>query len=319
MIDKVIECIHSNSSFVIVYHQNPDGDAIGSALALSQILKTLKKDVRICSRERIPNKYSFLPDVKYVEETRYLPESDVLILLECGCIERSGFERGDLNSRIIVNIDHHTISGDFTSVNWVDSSASATAELIYYLAKALETPITQKIAVCLYVGILTDTGKFQYSNTHKKLYNIIAELVDTGISVSDVYHHVYGSQSPAYCRLLGYVLSNFKFRYKDKISYVVISDKVIRECDASKETLEGIIDYIRDIAGVEAAVLFRELKENIIKVGLRSINLVSVDEFAARYKGGGHKRAAGCTIKGSLDETVDSVLKDLEDYCKKYI
>jgi bifunctional oligoribonuclease and PAP phosphatase NrnA len=307
-IDKIIDCINKNKSFVILMHENPDGDCIGAGLALRALLLKLKKNVSIFSKDSIPNFLSFLPQIETISRQETLLEADVCILLECSSIDRSGYNQSFIRNKILVNIDHHATNDLYAQINWVDAEMSSTSEQIYYIYKTLKLDMDLNSALFLYVGILTDTNRFQNKNTHKGVFSIIEDLVNKGIDINDTYRRIYGAKTLPYLKVLGYVLTSFELFYDGKVSIVSISKNLLEQYDIKYNEMDGIIEQLRDIEGVEVAIVLKEVTNTLTKVSLRSTGKVLVDGIALKYNGGGHKLAAGCRLEKNLADSKTEII-----------
>jgi bifunctional oligoribonuclease and PAP phosphatase NrnA len=307
-IDQIIDCINKNKNFNILIHENPDGDCIGAGLTLRSLLLKLKKNVSIFSKDSIPNFLSFMPQLECVSREEKLPDSDVCILLECSSIDRSGYNQSLIQSKILINIDHHATNDLYAEINWVDSNMSSTSEQIYYIYKRLNLDMNLDDALFLYIGILTDTNRFQNRNTHKGVFKIIEDLVNKGIDINDVYRRIYGAKTLPYLKVLGYVLTSFELFYDGKVSVVLISKSLLEQYNIKYNEMDGIIEQLRDIEGVEVAIVLKEVTNNLTKISFRSSGKVLVDGIALKYNGGGHKLASGCRIEKNLADAKKEII-----------
>ncbi|MEK7280165.1 MAG: bifunctional oligoribonuclease/PAP phosphatase NrnA, partial [Nitrospirota bacterium] len=229
-----------------------------------------------------------------------------------GDIERTNlFKDAPPSVPLVINIDHHVTNTRFGHINWVEESASATGELIYYLIERLGLRITPDIATCLYTTLLTETGNFNYSNTSSKVLRIAADLVEAGADPWKIAMSL-GENSPERLRLLGELLINIEKSRDGKIAWFTITNALFERTKTSAEDTENLINYPRSLVGVEVALLFREVSPDSYKVSLRSKGHVNVAEIATKFAGGGHKNAAGCLVKGRLDIVKDLVIGAIE-------
>jgi len=312
---RVREAIRKNKSFLVTSHVNLEGDAIGSELALAHLLKLKGKYVVAVNDDKIPAEYSFLPGQRYLrdfKDIRQMKRSfDVAILLDCSTLERVGVVRDVLKrSKVVVNIDHHISNNKFGDINWVDPHASSTSEMIFKLYKAEGCAFDETSALLLYVGILTDTGSFRYSNTSSLCHRMAAELLKFGINAQRVYSLLYEMNSYSDMMALAEMLIRLKRDNTGRIIWVKLRKEFLRrkiEIDIS----EHILNFARSIRGVEVALIFKENlgDTNEVRVNLRSAGRVDVSEIAAFLGGGGHKTAAGCTVSGSIDSVEKKVLR----------
>jgi len=305
--DAFYKLLEENNTFMITSHIDPDGDSVGSVLALTLALLKMGKQAVPVINDDIPNKYKFLPGCELI--VKEIPGSyDVLIALDCGDVDRLGFNTPlKKYSPVVVNIDHHKSNSYFGDFNIVDCNASSVGEIIYRLLVS-KVDIDYDIALNIYTSIITDTGSIKYSNTTPSCLWILANLVDKGIRPDYVSRQVFERRSLASVKLLKSVLNTLEISADGKIASLFITQAMIKDANANEEDTDGIINYAREIEGVEVAVLFRESDNSTIKVGLRSNEWVDVSIIASKFNGGGHPRAAGCQIKLPLRETYKMVL-----------
>ncbi len=311
---KLRKLIKENKTFLIVSHINPDGDAVGSVIALALGFKKLGKRVYILSKSPVPEIFRFLPYSKLINNKIPTADFDVLFLLDCNTLERTGFTA--LPAKSIAVIDHHlTASKNKYRVNLIDPSVSATGELIYNLLHALRVPIDRNIATNLYTAIFTDTGGFKYSNTSVKTLKIAASMIEAGVNTWEVSKEVYESMSVNRFRLFTSVLSTFE--KQGKIACITVTRAMFKKTHTTAEDTENFVDHARGIKGIEVGILFREDAKNSYKISLRSKGSVNVASIAKSFGGGGHASAAGCKQKGTLKEVKDKVFKALRKAINK--
>lgn len=325
--NKLRELIKENKKFLIVSHINPEGDAIGSCIALALGLKKMRKSVYILSKDPVPDILKFLPHSDLINTKKPSVNFDVLIMVDCNTIERTGLSalgarlpfvgQGTKNIKVKATavIDHHsTISPDKRHIIWVDVNASAAGELIYKLLKALRIPIDKKIATNLYTAILTDTGGFRYSNTSVESVRIASDLIEAGAEPWKIAKEVYESISLNCLRLLSQMLPTLE--KQGKIAWVTVTLLMFKKTSTCAQDTENFVDYPRKVKGIEVAVFFREEVKNRCKVSLRSKGKVNVADIAKTFGGGGHISAAGCVVNGSLAEVKKKVLKTVRKALK---
>ncbi len=322
-LNKIQKLIKENKKFLIVSHINPEGDAIGSCIALALGLKKMRKSAYILSKDPVPDILKFLPHSNLINTKKPSINFDVLILVDCNTIERTGFSAlsgtapGGKNIKVKATaiIDHHlTTNRDKRHIIWVDSKASAAGELIYKLLKALRIPIDKKIAANLYTAILTDTGGFRYSNTSVESVRIASDLIEAGAEPWKIAKEVYESISLNCLRLLSQMLPTLEKR--GKIAWVTVTRLMFKKTNTCAQDTENFVDYPRKVKGIEVAVFFRENAKNRYKVSLRSKGKVNVADIAKTFGGGGHASAAGCVVNGSLTEVKKKVLKTVRNAIK---
>jgi phosphoesterase RecJ-like protein len=311
--DKAIKIIRESESIYLASHVQPDGDNIGSLLALGMALKKINKDVKILKVDNIPSDYKFLPSVELIKDYEIEKEIDLFIALDSGDIERLGIGKQFAeNANFIINIDHHISNTNFGDINIVSPSAAATGEIVYEFIRKMEIDIDKDIATCLYTAISTDTGSFIYSNTSYKTHLIAADLIKAGIDTSDININLYQRKSFERTRLLIDVVKDMEMYFNNKLGMASVTQELLMSNNAKLEDSEGIISFIRDIDSVEVACLLKEIDEKEIKISLRSKKEIDVSKICAKFDGGGHKRAAGCTLYMGIDEAKKLILKEIK-------
>jgi phosphoesterase RecJ-like protein len=317
--EKIFDLIKVSQRILITSHRDPDGDSIGSQLALDSFLQSLEKPTRIINQGGLPHRYAFLDPQKKIESFNLSTggrdfdfKADLTFVLECPSLDRLGEVRKILpvESRM-VNIDHHPDNEKFGAINYVDLKASAVGEMIYSLLKAYDFPIDSMMANQIYTTILTDTGRFRYSNTSARCLSICAQLIKLGANPKFLTHQIYFNHSLPFLRLLGSILEKLEVRNGGKTCSVTINQNLLSEFGVNPSDIEGIVDYSLFLSGVEIGLLFTEIAEQKTKVNLRSQNDFDVSKIAKIFGGGGHKNAAGCTLNYSLDETKKAIFDQI--------
>lgn len=304
--------IKNARNIVICGHAMPDGDSVGSTVAMGLLIKMMGKNVTVISSDQVPRSYEFLPGVKDVKGVGDFSEAcDLAIVLDCTDLNRGGDELAALLKKVptIVNIDHHVSNHQFGHYNFVDPAAAATGELVYRLAGALGLTVTYDIAMNLYTAIAMDTGSFRYDNTTADTHRIAAELIGTGINVARINENLFERKEIITLRLLGRALSGINLSPCGRVSWITVPHSMMEEMNARDEHADGIVNYPKTAEGVEIGLLFREIEPGKIKVGFRSKETADVNKLAAKFGGGGHPRAAGCMIKGDLAEVEAEVVR----------
>jgi phosphoesterase RecJ-like protein len=309
--EDVIRELRTADKFLLTTHENPDGDALGSLLAMHQVLQAIGKDsvMFLSSREfPLPVEYRFLS----LEEVFHEPPADlvdrVLVFLDCGNIDRMPVEWLQRDGAHVLNIDHHHDNTRFGTVNLVDVEASSTAEIVYELANELGVEITPELAVALYVGLVTDTGRFMYENTTPKSHRVAAELVEAGVDVDDIYRRLYERIPIEKLRLTSRALDKVERVDGGALAIAYLTREDYRAAGASEDLTEGIIDHLRALEGTYVAALVRDREESPPprKVSLRSVDgTVDVSRIAREKGGGGHARAAGFSTELDYPELVE--------------
>lgn len=308
---KVAEILRDEKSFLITSHVRPDGDAIGSQLALASLLREMGKTVIIVDADPVPDTFRFLPGSDIIINaftSQDYPE--VALVLDTGSLDRTG-RVADLvrKARLIINIDHHMSNDKFGNINLVEEKVGATGELVFSIICSLGFPVGKERAISLYAAIFTDTGSFQYANTTENTHRIVSCLLKEGVDPAEMAERV--CQRPSFPRqkLLGLVLTTLRKNSQDRIAWSRLTREMGREAEAKDSETGGFIDYVQSIKGIELALLFQETdRKDHIKVSFRAKGEINVNNLARRFGGGGHKRAAGCLIKGSMEEVEKKVL-----------
>jgi phosphoesterase RecJ-like protein len=307
-IQEIIEVLRQGERFLVCSHARPDGDAVGSMLAMGMLLEQLGKRADLVTADRIPNSHRGLPRAEDIRTAPRVHGSyDAAILLECDGLERTRL-RG-LEDFFLVNIDHHASGRQFGQLNWIDRYAASVGEMVYRLAKAAGARITPQMATCLYTTLLTDTGGFCYGSTQASTFALARELVLAGADPIRIAQDVYFSAPASKMLLLGAALGNLQREGRLAWLWVTQQD-MVRSC-AAEEDCEGVVNFALAISGVEAAVFLRELPDRRIRLSIRSKGRVNVSAIAGRLGGGGHKSAAGCTLEGPLPRALDEILAQL--------
>lgn len=317
--DDIMKVIKDNHAFLIISHVNPDGDAIGSELAMLQFLKKLDKKAIIVNQDELPKIYDFLPNNReYIKETNInrdlIDKINIAIILDSSNLNRIGDAHNILQKKtFIINIDHHCSNDDYGHINYVDTSASSTGEIIFDFIKYFDPNILDKsIATCLFAAIMTDTGSFRYENTTKKTFEIVSMLASTGIKTHVIAQNIYNRRTFGDLKLLGLVLATLEEDENGKISWVTINRKMLERTHTTDENTEGIIEMVNSLKESEVSLLFRETYDQHVKISLRSKGHFDVNQFALAFNGGGHPNAAGCLCKGNIDFVKNEILSTLK-------
>ena len=300
-LDNIKEEIQNSQNIVILTHEVPDGDAIGSSLAMYMGLKQLGKDVDVVI-PKYSKTYTFLPCTNEIKTEGRMENYDLAIALDCGDIKRlNGFANYFEYANCKIQIDHHEANTMFADYNFVNPTAPACCQILITVLKTLGIEITQNIGTCLLTGIITDTGGFKYQNVKAETFEFAAELLNRGVNVSEIYRKV----------LQTVPVAKFELR---KIAFTYITKK--DEEQTKTEDHDGIVEMGRDIEGVEVSIFLRETDENTYKISLRSNDYVNVSDICLMFSGGGHMRAAGGIITGL---TFEKAKERIINECKKHI
>ena len=308
MLREVLKHIEQRKTFVLTSHARPDGDAIGSALACGEILRSLGKRAEVVMHDPVPRIYQPLPFAdRIVHADRVNGDYDAAILLECDSIQRTRLE--GLEQKFLISIDHHLSGRPFANVNWIDPSAVATAEMVFRLANEAGVKITPEIATCLYTAVMTDTGSFMFEGTNEHTFCLARELVVAGADPAHCARNIYFGHSTEKMRLLGAALSNL--HREGSLAWIWVTREQMEKAEAKEEDCEGLVNYALSIQDVEVAVFFREMPDGRYRVSLRSKGHVNVSQVAEEFGGGGHACASGCSVDGPLSIAVAQVMKQL--------
>jgi phosphoesterase RecJ-like protein len=315
---KVAEAIRGNDRFLLVTHENPDGDALGSVLAMKLALEQLGKDVRmyLSGKTPLPPEYAFMP---LEELRRELPEdvnARVLVALDCANQRRIGPDPEALLDRVrlVLDIDHHHDNSRYGDVNLIAGTASSTGEILGDLFKELDVRLTREIAEALYIAVVTDTGRFQYANTTSKALRLAAELVEAGADVHRIFRGVYESVDFAKLKLLARALDHASVFEGGRMVVAYLDRRDFDAAGVEEPYSEGIIDYLRSVEGAELAALIREPPTQngpTRRVSLRtSTEDVDVSAIARKSGGGGHRQAAGFSSEASVAEITEFIRRE---------
>jgi bifunctional oligoribonuclease and PAP phosphatase NrnA len=311
MLSQVVQLIEQKQRFMITSHIRPDGDGLGSGLALYWMLRALSKEPVVVLRDRVPPSYSVLPGSEQVVVQEDVTEVfDAAFIIECSDVERPGLP--SLKDQFVVNIDHHSTTGPFGDINWIDSTAAAVGEMIYNLCKALGVEVTKEIAECIYTALLTDTGSFHFSNTTERTLKIASELVRRGVEPARISQALFYSSNFSKVKLLGMVLSHIERDESGRIAWITMDRTTMYEADACEEDSDGIVNHALSVGDVEAVAFFKELSPGAYRVSLRSKGKNNVAKVAELFGGGGHRNAAGCRVEGDFEDVKRRVIEELQ-------
>lgn len=308
MLDEVLNQIGRRRTFILTSHARPDGDAVGSALACCQILRSMGKEANVVLSDGVPHIYGPLPFADSVlRDTNQAPDAEAAIILECDSVARTRLT--GLDRHYLINIDHHATARPFADVNWIDPSACATAEMIFRLAREAGVRVSPEVATCLYTAVLTDTGSFCFHGTSERTFALAQELVRCGADPVAIAHNVYFSTQASKMRLLGAALSGLQ--QEGTLAWMHVDRGTMERCHATEEDCEGLVNYALAIRDVEVALFFREQCDGRFRVSLRSKGLVNVAAVAEAFGGGGHECASGCAVDGPLPAAIDRLVQQL--------
>lgn len=308
---SIVSALRSCDRILLSVHKSPDGDALGSQLALLFALEKMGKTAKAHNLDPVPEIYRFLPGSEKIQSGKPVQgRYDVLIVLDSDP-PRTGLFDGDYPADTLINIDHHVTNLLEWPLTWLDISAAATGEMVHELILRLGVPINRDIALCLYASIFTDTGSFRYSNTTARSLRIAAEMVEAGADPWIVTENVYESFAYRRLKLLGSVLESLERSADGMIAWVVVTEDMFRKHGATAEDTDNFVNYVRSVKGVEVAILFRQTGDSQYKISLRSKGRVDLSGPAQSFGGGGHRNAAGGTLQGSLNEVKEKVIREI--------
>jgi bifunctional oligoribonuclease and PAP phosphatase NrnA len=293
--------ILSRQQFVIASHVRPDGDAIGSQLAMAYALRALGKKTRIVSRDPPPEPFLTFPGVAEIEIVdRVEDPGDAVIVMESGDLTRTGV--AGLDRGFIINVDHHVGNTMYGAVNWFDVSAAACGEMVFDLVRELGVPLTYEIAVHVYIAILTDTGSFHYSNITPRTFEICRKCVEAGVNAQAVARSVFDSNSLGRLKLFGAVLNAMELDPSGRVATLYVDQRLLSSCGATFDDTDGLINLPLTVKHIEAVVFFKEIEPGDWRISMRSKGTIDVNAVAKQFGGGGHKNASGCSATGAIGD-----------------
>ncbi|HMQ02804.1 MAG TPA: bifunctional oligoribonuclease/PAP phosphatase NrnA [Pyrinomonadaceae bacterium] len=315
MLSQVVELIENKQKFAITTHIKPDGDGVGSSLGLYWLLRSLGKSAEVLVRGEVPLAYRGLPGAVEIRNIKSVEDDyDAVFVIECSDLERPGI--AGLEKQFTVNIDHHTTSAHYGSINWIDSTASAVGEMIYNLCKAIGGRVTREIAECVYMALVTDTGSFHFSNTTERTLKVASELIKAGVKPASISEAVYNNYPWSRIELMRQVLSTVRRDPTGKVAYLRQTLEMREAASAVDGDNNGFVNIPLSAREILAAVYMREIGVNEYRVSLRSKGDIDVAKVAEKFGGGGHRNAAGLRIEGDWDakeaELVNAVLDAVE-------
>lgn len=315
-----LKLIKQSKSFLIVTHVNPDIDALASQLVVGFYLKSVGKKIYIVNAEPVPGMYHFLPGAGSMKAMKPAYENlscDVAVVLDCGDLGRVGsLQRIVRKAETVVNIDHHVTNRRFADLNLVDPAASSTSELVYEFLKVGGYRLDRRTALLLYAGIMTDTGSFRYDNTSSHTHAVVSQLLNFKVPVNKLYQKIYEMVPLNDLKMFTKIINGFEITHAGRVINVSLHKKHIDRFSGEFDLREKIFTFLRSIKGVEVIVILTEIKKNLTRINFRSQGKVDVAQLASLYKGGGHKKASGCQIRGSLREARHQIFSRLNRILK---
>lgn len=314
-LDSIKEVIKDAKSIVIFTHENPDGDAVGSSLAVYLVLKQMGKEVDLVI-PNFPRTFNFLPGFNEVLIEPKLEKYDLAIALDCADIKRLDDPNETfLKSETRVNIDHHTSNGMFGDLNFVNPVAPACSQIITTILEYFKVEIDKDVATSLITGIITDTGGFRYEGVTTETFEIASSFLEKGVKISKIYKDSLNNISKEKFEARKLATNRTEFLEDGKIAYTYMTKEDMAKLNVNRSDLEGIVEHGRDIEGVEVSIFLYETDKGF-KASLRSNDYVNVSDICLLFNGGGHVRAAGCTIASSLDEAKNKIIKEIKRVLK---
>ena len=297
---QVADAIRQRQRFVVTSHARPDGDAVGSSLAMAYALRQLGKDVRVVSRDAPPPPLLVFPGVAEIEIVNEIGDAaDAVIVMECGDVKRPGIE--GVEGGFVINIDHHPGNLLYGALNWMDLSAAACGEMVFDLVSELGVPLTYEIALHVYIAILTDTGSFHYSNITPRTFDICRLCMEAGVSPPAVARSIFDANNLGRLKLFGAVLNRMHLDPTGRIATLSVDKQLTNDCGGTYEDTEGLINLPLTVKEILAVVFFKEIGPGDWRVSMRSKGNIDINAISKEFGGGGHKNASGCSANGDLD------------------
>ena len=312
MLSQVVELIENKGNFGITTHIKPDGDGVGSSLGLYWLLRSLGKNAEVIVHGDVPPAYRDLPGAEFIKDVRSVNgQYDAIFVIECSDVSRPGIK--GLDKVFTVNIDHHSTSEHFGTINWIDSTASAVGEMIYNLCKAIGGRITKEIAECVYLALVTDTGSFHFPNTSDRTLKVASELIKAGAEPTKIGNSVYYNYPWSRIELMRQVLATIKRDESGRVAAMRQTMEMERQAGTVDGDNSGFVNIPLAARDVLAAVYMREVGPNTYRASLRSKGNINVAKVAEKFGGGGHKNAAGLGVEGDWDEKEAEIIAALRE------
>ena len=305
---QIREAILSRQRFLITSHARPDGDSIGSQLAMAFALAALGKSVRIVNADPAPEHYQEFPGMDRIEIAPRVehPDVDAVIVMECSDLSRTSV--AGLEGQFIINIDHHAGNRMYGAINWYDLSAAACGEMVFDVIAALGVPLTPEIATHIYLAILTDTGSFHHSNITPRTFEICRQCVESGVNPAVMARRVFDSNSFGKLKLIGALLDDMELVDDGRLAVLHLTDEMLQSAGATNNDTEGLINLPLTAREIQAVIFFKIGADGVVRVSMRSKYDVDVRQVASAYGGGGHKNAAGFTAQGKVADVKNEIL-----------
>ena len=304
------DAIHQRQRFVITSHARPDGDALGSQLAMMFALRQLGKDVEMVNSDPAPPQFQAFPGVRDIQISPAVSgQFDAAIVMECGDLSRTGVQ--GFEQYFVINIDHHPGNKGYGALDWVDESAAACGELVFDLIVALGVRLTPEIATHIYITILTDTGGFHFSHITPRTFEICRRCTEAGAEPEAIARAIYDNSTMGRLRLMGAVLHDLQFVAEGRAVIAALTLDMLQKTGASSDDADGLINIPLTVKDIQAVAFFKEIAANSFRISLRSKGDIDVNRVAGLFCGGGHKNAAGCSVNGAFDDVRRKLVAEL--------
>lgn len=316
-LDEILEQINKANSIVILTHESPDGDAIGSSLAMKLILKQIGKDADVIIPE-YSRLFKFLPSANEIKIDSEIKNYDLAISVDCADLKRIPKKEFFENAKTTIAIDHHGSNNMYADLNYVNPVSPACCEVIAGMLKYYNIEINKDIGTCLMTGIITDTGGFRHSSITPETFEFTADLIRIGVNITDIYKRTLRTNTRANFELSKRVMERMEILENGKVTFTYITKKDEEEVNAEPGDHEGLVEIGRDIEGVEVSIFLRqrEKNEDVYKISMRSGDVVNVSDICFVFGGGGHPRAAGALAQGTVEEVKEKVMKEIKKVLK---
>ena len=310
-LDDILEKIKQADTIAIMAHETPDGDAIGSCLAMNAALKKLGKRPDVIIRE-VPKVFDFMPGRDEIKKDTNVEKYDLAISLDCADLKRVDGSEYFENAKETIVIDHHGTNTMFGDINFVNPASPACCQILIGMFQYFNIEIDKELGTCILTGIITDTGGFKYAGVTPETFEFTAELLEKGVNVAKIYKKVMDTKTKAYFELMKKITNRMEFLYDGKIAFTYLNNEDMKEANAEPGDHEGLVNIGRDIEGVEVSIFIRqkEDEENTYKISMRSNEYVNVSDICMTFGGGGHERAAGASIEGTVEEIKEKIVKE---------
>lgn len=317
-LDEIMKQIKQAEKIVVLTHESPDGDAIGSSMTIKLILENMDKYVDVIIPEYSRRLFEFLPTSNEIKEASEIEKYDLAIAVDCADFKRLAKNEYFENAKVTIQIDHHGSNTMYADYNYVNPVSPACCEVIAGMIRYYNLDITKEVGTCLMTGIITDTGGFRHSSITAETFEFTADLIRLGVDVSDIYKRTLKTNTRANFELTKRVIDRMEILENGKVTFTYITKKDEKDVNAEPGDHEGLVEIGRDIEGVEVSIFIRQKEENedAYKISMRSGNSVNVSDICFAFGGGGHPRAAGATIQGNIEEVKEKIMKEVRKVLK---